>query len=97
MRAISLQIALRSAKMRGSELSPTKAGRQACHSAAAAMATWHEAAPDARVLGIEIKAKWATKVERRRARRDGQLADKRGEPEVVVARQEVRCSRPRGF
>ena len=34
--------------MRGSELSPTKAGRQACHSAAAAMATWHEAAPDAR-------------------------------------------------
>ncbi|HJK90851.1 MAG TPA: tRNA (guanine-N7)-methyltransferase [Polyangiaceae bacterium LLY-WYZ-15_(1-7)] len=29
-----------------------------------------EAAPDARVLGIEIKAKWATKVERRRARRE---------------------------
>ena len=43
-----LSIGLAHAKMRGSELSPTKAGRQACHSAAAAMATWHEAAPDAR-------------------------------------------------
>ena len=38
--------------MRGSELSPTKAGRQACHSAAAAMATWHEAAPDAEQLPL---------------------------------------------